>query len=108
MAEPRLVRHNRMSIGMGAALLVAAAGILASSDAAAFDLADVAERARKLAADPFREPKSQVPDWLLKISYDQWRDIRFRPDHALWRDRKSPFQVQFFHPGLYYNRTVDL
>jgi glucans biosynthesis protein len=49
-----------------------------------------------------------VPDWLLNISYDQWREIRFRADHALWRGERSPFQVQFFHPGLYYNRVVSV
>jgi glucans biosynthesis protein len=73
---------------------------------AAFGLEEVAERARKLAGAPYREPKGQVPDWLLNISYDQWRDIRFRPEQALWRAKKLPFQVQFFHPGLYYDRTV--
>ena len=71
-----------------------------------FDLETVADRAQKLAAEAFREPKAEVPDWLLKITYDQWRDIRFRPEHALWRNLHLPFQVQFFHPGLYYNRTV--
>jgi glucans biosynthesis protein len=40
------------------------------------------------------------------LSYDQWRDIRFRPDHALWRDRGLPFEVQLFHPGLYFDRSV--
>ena len=74
--------------------------------AAAFGLDDVAEKARRLAAEPFEDAKGRVPDWLLKISYDQWRDIRFRPEQGLWRDRGVPFQVQFFHPGLYYNRTV--
>jgi glucans biosynthesis protein len=73
-----------------------------------FDLDDVAEKAKKLAAKPFQDPRGQVPDWLLKLSYDQWRDIRFRPERALWRDRKLPFQVQFFHPGLYYDRTVKM
>ena len=28
------------------------------------------------------------------------------PGQALWRDKHLPFQVQFFHPGLYYDRTV--
>src|SRR5687768_7267096 len=73
---------------------------------AAFGLDDVAARAKKLAASNYNEPKGQVPDWLLKLSYDQWRDIRFRPDESLWRAKKLPFQVQFFHPGLYYDRTV--
>ena len=89
-----------------ALLLVGAAS--ARDARAAFDLGDVAEKAQKLAAEPFREPKGQVPDWLLKISYDEWRDIRFRPDQALWHDRRSPFRVQFFHPGLYYDRTVGM
>jgi len=72
----------------------------------AFTFDVVAGKAQKLASEPFHDTKGSVPDWLLKISYDQWRDIRFRPDHALWRDKHLPFQVQFFHPGLYYNRTV--
>jgi glucans biosynthesis protein len=95
---------RRASLAWGcclSALLVVAA----ASVCAAFDLDDVSERAKKLAAEPFHEPKGQVPDWLLKVTYDQWRDIRFRPEQALWRG-KSPFQVQFFHPGLYYDRTV--
>ncbi len=86
-----------------ATLLVALTARIAG---AVFDLDAVAARAAKLAAEPFHEPKNQVPDWLLKISYDEWRDIRFRGDHALWRDTPSPFQIQFFHPGLYYNRVV--
>jgi periplasmic glucans biosynthesis protein len=76
--------------------------------ASAFDLEDVAAMAQKLAQQPYRDPKGAVPDWLLKITYDQWRDIRFRPDRALWRDQGLPFQVQFFHPGLYYDRTVAI
>src|SRR5690606_14034555 len=46
--------------------------------------------------------------WLLQISYDQWRDIRFRPDQALWRGQRSNFEIQFFHPGLFYDRTVKV
>ncbi|HYR96713.1 MAG TPA: glucan biosynthesis protein G [Candidatus Binatus sp.] len=94
------------SLAMGCCLSIVAVCPARARAAATFDFDDVAEKAKKLAAEPFHEPKGQVPDWLLKISYDQWRDIRFRPDHALWRERRSPFQVQFFHPGLYYDRIV--
>jgi hypothetical protein len=41
-----------------------------------------------------------------KMTYDQWWDIRFRPNQALWRGDDLPFQVQLFHPGLYFDRTV--
>ena len=71
-----------------------------------FDLTTVAARADKLAQESFQAPPNQVPDWLRNITYDQWRDIRFRPEHTLWRDDKAPFQVQFFHPGFYYNQPV--
>jgi glucans biosynthesis protein len=75
---------------------------------AAFGLDDVAAKASKIAGEPYHDPKGEMPDWLLKMTYDQWRDIRFRPDAALWRDRKLPFQIQFFHPGLYFDRTVAI
>lgn len=90
-------------------LLCAALGCLSLfSQAFAFDLETLAEKAKKLAAEPFSGPQDPVPKWLLEITYDQWRDIRFRPDRALWRERKLPFEVQFFHPGLYYDRAVKI
>jgi glucans biosynthesis protein len=103
----RTARSGRSSRRWGV-LLLALTWLPAGRAPAAFDLDVVAERARQLAAEPWREPKGIVPDWLLKMSYDQWRDIRFRPEVALWRDRRLPFQVQFFHPGLLYNRTVKM
>jgi glucans biosynthesis protein len=84
--------------------LLAALASAAEARAAAFGLDDVARKAQELAAQPYQDPRGQVPDWLLQINYDQWRDIRFRPDRALWKG--SPFQVQFFHVGLFYDRPV--
>lgn len=83
-------------------------GVLASGTATAFDLDDVAVKAEQLSQAPYQPPTGQVPEWLLEINYDQWRDIRFRTDRALWKDRKLPFQVSFFHPGLFYDRTVAI
>ena len=74
---------------------------------AAFDLATVAQKAERLAADGWKEPPA-IPKRLTEISYDQWRDIRFRPELALWREAKLKFQIQFFHPGLFYSRTVRM
>jgi len=87
-------------------LLVTAAGFSRSEARADFGIDQVAASAQRLARQPFQAPTGQVPEWLLKLSYDQWREIRFRPERALWKDRGAPFEVQFFHPGLFYHRTV--
>jgi glucans biosynthesis protein len=88
-------------------VLVLALAAPVARAAATFGLDDVVQKAHRLAEKPYEEPK-RVPDWLLNMSYDQWRDIRYRPDLSLWRDRKSPFQIQFFHPGMYYDRAVRM
>ena len=74
----------------------------------AFGMADVEARARALADAPFENPDGKVPAFLLDISYDQWRKLRFRPESSLWRDEDPLFEVQFFHPGLFYNRLVAI
>jgi glucans biosynthesis protein len=105
-AHPRNARSGR-GVCL-AALVLALACLAAPRGAAGFDLEDVAAKARSLAAQPYRDTRGEVPDWLLKIDYDQWRDIRFRPDHALWKKSGLRFQVQFFHPGLYYDHVVAI
>jgi glucans biosynthesis protein len=88
--------------------LVALTTVLSSATpGVAFDFKDVEERARSLAQKPFKEP-AKIPDWLLEMSYDGWRNIRFRPEKAWWRSRGLPFEVQFFHPGLFYDRAVKM
>ena len=73
-----------------------------------FSFQSVVQEARKLSENPYKSPKGEVPDTLLVDNYDQWRSIRFKPDRSLWRKEGLPFTLQFFHPGLYYDRTVGL
>lgn len=90
-----------------AAVVMLTAGLPAGS-LAGFDLDNVAQMAKKLAEAPFQETKGEVPEALRKMSYDQWRDIRFRSERALWRKRGSLFEVQLFHPGFYYDKVVRI
>ncbi len=98
----------RLARATVAGLFVALGALTPARAQTPFDLDTVSLRASKLASQPYREPKNQVPDWLLKISYDQWRDIRFRPDLALWADRPSAFRTQFFHAGLFYDKPIKV
>jgi glucans biosynthesis protein len=71
--------------------------------------AAVVERARSLVARPPREPKRvEMPSVLRNIQYDAYRSIRFRPERSLWHDGPGQFEVQFFHPGFYYQDVVDV
>ncbi len=98
-------KRNR---GWKAAVVMILTCALPRAAGAAFDLNDVAAHAEKLTQTPFKFNAGEVPKWLLDLNYDQWRDIRFRPDRALWRDTKSRFTVQFFHPGLFYDHPVAI
>jgi glucans biosynthesis protein len=101
--RPRCAR----GAALAALLLVASAAVTTGAQAAAtFGFDDVIAKARARAHEPFVGPKARVPEWLTKITYDEWRDIRFRPEHTIWREGGIPFQVQLFHPGLYYDHTI--
>jgi len=73
-----------------------------------FDFEVLQFRAKNLAAKPYVQRPSKVPKALQDLSYDQYRDIRFDPNRAWWRREQLPFQLQFFHPGFIYNKTVQV
>ncbi|WP_245791827.1 glucan biosynthesis protein [Modicisalibacter ilicicola] len=66
----------------------------------------VIERARQMAGGEYQAPSSPLPDSLANMSYNDYRDIRFRQESALWRDERL-FEVQFFHPGFLYDAPVE-
>ena len=112
MATPALsnrARPARSGFERRIACLALLVAVTTSSAAfAAFGFEDVAKRAQELATKPYEDPTGRVPHWLTEISYDQWRDIRFRPERALWREADSRFTVQLFHLGLLYERPVTI
>jgi glucans biosynthesis protein len=75
-------------------------------EAQAFDFDDLATRARAQAQRPYRALSRKPPAELQGLSYDQYRDIRFRPDRALWHAEKLPFELMFFHLGKFQTEPV--
>ena len=65
---------------------------------------DVIAKAKALSKKPFVDPSQNLPDILKKMSYDQWRGIRFKSVKSLWSGQN--FSVQFFHPGFLYQNPV--
>ncbi|MEM7487657.1 MAG: glucan biosynthesis protein G [Pseudomonadota bacterium] len=67
----------------------------------------VREMARDLATRDY-EPQPEVPDAWKDLTYDEYRDIRFDIDRAIWARTDRPFRMDLFHPGLYFPRGVEI
>ena len=76
--------------------------------AQAFGFDDVTGRARSLANTAYQAPAPSLPPELRDLDYDAYRDIRFRPDHALWQAQKLPFELMFFHMGRSFQEPVRI
>lgn len=73
---------------------------------AGFDLETLTTRARTLAESPWSAPPTIGAPRALKLSYDDYRDIRFRPEASWWRDAGLPFELQFFSVGRGFTHAV--
>ena len=72
-----------------------------------FGFANVQQLAQERAAHDYRPMSEALPAVLANLSYDQFRDIRFRPESALWHG-ESLFEVQFFHRGYRNRQRVNI
>lgn len=87
-------------------LMVRPAFALPRLESAHVNLDYIAKLAEARAHKPFRSPRADLPDVLRKLTYDQYREIEFRHEKALWSDEKLPFRIEFFFPGYLYQEPV--
>lgn len=64
-------------------------------------------RARTMATQSYT-PMAQVPEAWRNLDYDQYRSIQFNTKKALWSDTDRPVHMDFFHPGLYFPRPIEV
>lgn len=74
---------------------------------ATFGFESVQRLAQQRAEQPYREPGNKLPDALARLTYDEYRDIRFRAESSLWRNQ-SLFEVEFFHRGSNYDKRINV
>jgi periplasmic glucans biosynthesis protein len=89
---------------LGPLLIAAASGLAWAAGAqaapnAAFGFDNLSRIARDRSQAPYQTAGVQLPPALRSLDYDGYRDIRFQPSRALWRDAKLPFEAMFFHLG---------
>lgn len=80
----------------------------ASDTTDSFDEAHVRRLAAQLAAVPFAPSKAANQEQLKRLQYDQYRDVRFRPEMSLWRGEGIGHEVQFFPLGWLYDSPVEM
>jgi glucans biosynthesis protein len=111
--EKHVRRRTFLVAGTSLAVLSSASGPTRAAAAtpdepAAFDPGVLRRNARELAQKPFQPPDGKLPAPLSHLTYDQYRDFRFDPQRALWRDQGLLFNLQLFHRGFLYTNKVDL
>ncbi|MBU2978333.1 glucan biosynthesis protein [Alteromonas sp. C1M14] len=67
----------------------------------------VIEDARISAQQDYVVNDHNLDPTLKELDYETYRQIRFNPDKALWKN-KHDYEVQFFHPGFLYQEPVSV
>jgi len=78
-----------------------------ATDIPAFSRDTVIELARNLAAHRYA-PRAKVPQDWLDMSYQDYQTRWFRNRDALWSGTPSSYNVDFFLPGLYFPRPIQV
>jgi glucans biosynthesis protein len=64
-------------------------------------------RAEELAKQPYVEPQ-KAPDPPQRLTYDQYRAIRFTKGSSIWRGENRNFTIDLFYPGFIYETPVNI
>lgn len=97
-----LSRHILRGL-VGSALLA-----LSATHAWAFNLDDVGEQAKALAAEKYSAPTSNLPSEFSEMKFADYQQIRFRNEKAYWADEKTPFKISFYHQGMHFDTPVKI
>ncbi len=101
---------RRATLGLMAAAAFAKSGAampLFKGQAKPFSRDWLESEAARLAKAEYA-PMHEVPQAWRDLSYDEYKRIWFNSQKGLWTDTARPFHVDFFHPGLYFPRPVEV
>src|SRR3569832_2950171 len=87
---------------MGFACVAGALLGFLSTSASAFDFQDVAQRARRLADAPYKKAAADLPPELRILNYENYHQIRYKPERMLWCFVLFLFVVVFFFLGWFF------
>lgn len=107
-----LTRRSALATLVSTAFLASGRGSQAAPTpqpgAVRFGYDDVVTQARLLGERPFDPGGLTIPSELSRLTYDSYREIRFRREKALWQESGSDFRLHPFHLGFLHNKPVQL
>ena len=66
------------------------------------------DEARRLADQPPSDRQPKLPESLRDLTYEQYRDIRFKPEATVWFGENRGFTLDLLPAGFLFDRPVDL
>jgi glucans biosynthesis protein len=87
---------------------VALVGLMSAGQLWAFNLDDVAAKAKDLAGQKFEAPKSNLPPVFRDMKYADYQKIHFLQEKAEWAKDKTPFKLSFYHQGMHFDTPVKI
>lgn len=102
-------RAGRAMLLLALGLMVTASPVpAAAAQEAAFSRSKLIETARALAQKPFQPRTGEVPEALRSLSYDQYRDIRFKPEATIWLNEARQFSIDLLPSGFVFAQSVEI
>ena len=86
--------------------LLALTSLPVSADAP-FSLKNVQDIAQKLSQSPYHDDMPPLPKQIDNLDYDAMRDIRWKDEYTLWKDKNLPFQVKFAQRSGYLRYSIN-
>jgi glucans biosynthesis protein len=90
------------------ACLAASLALFCAAHAHAFSLDDVTARAKALVDQPYVAPVSNLPPVFSTMQFADYQKMQPRGDRFEWRDKQTPFKLNFYHQGMHFNAPVRI
>ncbi|WP_176465301.1 MULTISPECIES: glucan biosynthesis protein G [unclassified Pseudomonas] len=97
-------KRLRNALVTGSALLC----LLSAGQLWAFNLDDVAVKAKELAGKKYEAPRSNLPNEFREMKFADYQKIRFLTEKAEWANKKTPFKLSFYHQGMHFDTPVKI
>ena len=107
MLQSKLTRRSLLGSLLASTIVATQVHALDDTAAEPFSFEWLKKRMQARAAVPDTVPMP-LDSFLEKLSYDDYRNIYFRPPQSQWANDPLPFQLQAFHPGWLFKEPVEV